>query len=444
MVIRVVPSTQPRAVEPDSDPDRVSARIREFVRTTPARLTVLGVGLVVVAIVSGTVAAVQVADRQQTLDALHSEVEPLAYAAQDLYSALSVADAAAATAFISGGVEPTAVRDRYTTAISEASADLVDASAGIEQSDAVSHDLLTQLSVGVPVYTGLVETARTNNRDEHPVGSAYLSEASNLMQSTLLPLAERLHSVQAARVVRTQAEFATPPWPAIVLLVVTLVSLVVAQVLLARGTRRRLNAGLIVASLAVAASLGWLVTAGVVSAAATSRALDEGARPLSDLTAGRILAQQARSDETLGLVRRDFTGSFDAQFRHHVDDLGEALGALAEDGGHAVADQIASARHALDGWSTAHVRLMTMLSRGDWTGATEVAIGPGNDGAAAEYAQADSSLSTAIEETRTELRGGIERAVTTLTGLSAGTLVLAAVAVAGIAAGVWPRLREYQ
>lgn len=412
-------------------------------RTTPAQITALGIGLIVIAIVSGAVAAAQVTDRERTLDTLHSEVEPLAHAAQDIYSSLSIADAAATTAFLAGGIEPAEVRDRYTLSISDASADLVDAAAGIDESDTTSHDLLARLSVGVPIYTGLIETARVNNRSGQPVGSAYLSEASSMMQSTLLPLAEQLHTVQAARVVQMQAEFATPPWLAIALLMVAVVALVVAQLLLAKWTRRRLNAGLILASVAVAASLAWLVIAGLLSAASTARALDAGARPLAELTTGRIITQQARADETLGLVRRDFSGRYDEQFQQRLADLDALLEGVARGSLREGADEVAVADRAQEAWSEAHRRLMTLLDRGDWDGAVSVAVGPAG-GSAIQYATADAYLTHAIDETRSELRSGVARAVDTLTGLATGTIALAALAVAGIAAGLWPRLREYQ
>ena len=41
----------------------------------------------------------------------------------------------------------------------------------------------------------LIEIARTNNREGNPVGSSYLSEASGLMQSTILPDAAQLYQV---------------------------------------------------------------------------------------------------------------------------------------------------------------------------------------------------------------------------------------------------------
>ncbi len=68
-------------------------------------------------VVSGIVAAQMVTSRKATHDQLLGTTEPLANAAQDLYSALSVADAAAVTGFISGGIEPEVVRDRYEQAI---------------------------------------------------------------------------------------------------------------------------------------------------------------------------------------------------------------------------------------------------------------------------------------------------------------------------------------
>ncbi len=440
----VIPSTRPRAA-PDDAGRGTGARVRRLARTTPARLAAVGVALIAATLVSGTIAAVQVADRVHTLETLHGEVEPLAYAAQDLYSSLSVADAAAATAFISGGVEPPQVRDRYVRAIAEASISLVDAAAGIDQSDATSHDLVTRLSVELPRYTGLVETARAHNRNWQPVGSAYLSEASHLMQSTLLPAADQLHAVQATNVVRTQSAFVTPPWPAIAALLVTLVLLILAQVLLAHWTRRRLNAGLVLATVAVALPLSWLVVAGVVSASATSRALAEGAYPMADLTAARILTQQARSDETLGLVRRDFAGAFDNQFRRHVAELDAELDALtSDDTPAAVRDRVVAAQAARADWAAAHERLVTLLVQGDWTGATTVAVGDDPADAAAHYTAADTNLSTAITETRARLRNGVERAVTILTGLMEGTLVLTGVAIVSVTAGLWPRLREYR
>jgi hypothetical protein len=99
-----------------------------------------------------------------------------------IYGALSLANTTAATAFLSGGVEPQEVRDRYDAAIGQASAGLVTASNGVSPNDIHSLTLLADLSNELALYTGIVATARANNRAGHPIGVAYLSESCTLMQ----------------------------------------------------------------------------------------------------------------------------------------------------------------------------------------------------------------------------------------------------------------------
>ncbi len=119
----------------------------------------------------------------------------MSFAAGQLYTTLSVADAAAATAFIAG-TEPRAVRQRYEQAITDASVAVTRASSGL--TDEALVQLLGRLNAQLSVYTGLVETARTNNRAGNPVGSSYLSEASALMQTQILPNAQRLYEETSA------------------------------------------------------------------------------------------------------------------------------------------------------------------------------------------------------------------------------------------------------
>jgi hypothetical protein len=88
-----------------------------------------------------------------------------------IYGALSLANTTAATAFLSGGVEPQDVRDRYDAAIGQASAGLVTASNGVSPNDIHSLTLFTDLSNELPLYTGIVATARANNRAGHPIRS---------------------------------------------------------------------------------------------------------------------------------------------------------------------------------------------------------------------------------------------------------------------------------
>jgi hypothetical protein len=453
MVDRVVPSIEPRSLPP-SEATSVSAEderallrreLQAFMSSTPGRLTVVGLILIAITLIAGLLATAAIENRQANLDLLLVETEPLANSAQNLYSALSLADAAAATAFISGGLEPADVRDRYTQSIGEASAEIVQASAGLDSTDLAGHSALTTISTDLSVYTGLVETARANNRVGNPVGAAYLSEASQLMQTSLLPMAQQLHASQETLVSQVQRDFETPPWWPIVAFVLVLCALVGTQVYFSRKSRRRFNLGLILASIAVAAALLWLLTVGLVSALATGRALDAGAEPLHELTEARIMAQQARTVETLTLARRDSTAEDNVTFTRKVDALRDTLERLQNDDRARVnSDVLTAALDSRKQWVAAHTRMYDRLGNGDFNSAAAITIGAGEQDSAAEYGRLDHELWQGIVDSRTNLRSDVSYASRVLAASAPGMTVLAVLGVAGIFIGFWPRLREYQ
>ena len=110
--------------------------------------------------------------------------EPLSFDAQQIYQSLSDADATEAAAFLAG-LEPPAARQRYLADVARA-ASYLEAATAAAGGQGQAHRL-TVLSTELPVYTGLVESARADNRLGLPVGAAYLAEASELMRSRLLP-----------------------------------------------------------------------------------------------------------------------------------------------------------------------------------------------------------------------------------------------------------------
>ncbi|TQC46804.1 hypothetical protein EEB14_23865 [Rhodococcus sp. WS4] len=452
VVLREAPSIEPHgsgalSAAADDDVDPAVARrkeLRAFLASTPAKLTALGALLVLLSLTAGFVAASTVNGREATLDSVLAETEPLSFSAQNLYSALSVADAAATTAFISGGLEPPELRDTYSQAIGTASADLVYASGGLAASDVDSRRLLASISTELSVYSGLVESARANNRTGHPVGAAYLSEASTLMQTSMLPMAQELHALQESDVADTQRNYSRPPWFALILILVALVALLVVQIVIARLSRRTFNLGLMLASACTAILLVWMLVAGLVSSLDTNRALTQGARPMHELTAARILAQQARTEETLKLVRRDSNGDYDAIFEDKSSRLDALLSQYPREDRAVGRDEVARAQEAWTGWSSAHDRMNEILARGDFVTAATVAIGPGPSDSAAQFTAVDDALTDGIASARDHLRSNVASAARVLTALGSGALVLTLIAFAGIIIGLWPRLREYQ
>lgn len=131
--------------------------------TTPGRLSVIAVGLVLLSLVAGLVATLSAQNKDDTISGLIDHREPLAVAAQQVFRSLSDADATAASAFLSVGTEPPALRQKYEQDIAEAGSALAKSAsdtAGVGDA-AQQVDILNQK---IPVYTGIVETARANNR----------------------------------------------------------------------------------------------------------------------------------------------------------------------------------------------------------------------------------------------------------------------------------------
>ncbi|WP_040799229.1 hypothetical protein [Nocardia higoensis] len=416
------------------DPENV----RAFANSSPGLLIAAGLLLIALCASAAVVASGTVGDRQLALDVLLTETEPDAHSAHRLYTSMSIADAAAATAFISGGLEPQTVRDRYTRAVGEAAAELV-IGAGDSAADI---RLRTGIATGLPVYTGLVETARADNRSGYPVGAAYLSEASHQMQGTLLPMAEELEDHRSAAVDEAARRHVVPPWTAIVLLLVALGALAWVQTMLARRWRRMLNPGLLAASAAMLILLAWTVIGGSISAAAMTSGRDEGTVPGSRLVESRILTHQARTAETLKLARRDASGDYDRIFDESTARITDLLEGYSDSA--PATDEVGEAGVALARWLASHERMNEALARGDYTGAAEVATGSGASESAAAVDMLDSALDDALAQTRAHQREHTWRAARALDFLAPGALVLGLLAIGGVCAGLWPRLREYR
>ncbi|MUL85384.1 MULTISPECIES: hypothetical protein [unclassified Mycolicibacterium] len=415
-----------------ADAEEQDRPVVDFLRATPGRIALMAVVLIAAVLTVGVAASATVSHRQRQLETLRSHTEPLADAAQRIYSALSSANTTAATAFLAGGVEPRDVRDRYDAAIGEASAGLVTASNGVSPNDIHSLKLLTDLSNQLAVYTGMMATARESNRDGRPIGVAYLSESSALLQQSILPDAERLYRAQADVVTASGRSAVTPP--AVVVGAALAVGLLVfAQVFLARRSRRRLNAGLVLASVLMTVLTVWLTVAGLVVVHAVSGARTEGGEPLDSAVTARILVQQARADEILGLLKRGSDNRFDIRFDERTAQIGKLLDKHAVDG----------AKDALRGWMASHDAIRTKLGDGDYRGAVAIARDEGPQHSTAQFTRLDQALGDEIARLRDRQRAGITHAYLALSTLPAGAAALGVLAALAVAAGVAPRLSEY-
>ena len=432
------PSSEPLAQRTPTEPTHSRWW---FVNTTPGRILAIGAVLAMLGVLSAFAISTTINERQLQLTNVLDHTEPLAFAAGQLYTTLSVADAAAATALISGS-EPRAVRQRYEQAITDAAVAVTRASSGLTNPELV--ELLGRTNARLAVYTGLIETARTNNRMGNPVGSSYLSEASALMQQTILPDAQRLYEA-TSRLVDAETSASTKiPAPVIIIVAVTLLFGAFAHRWLARHTKRRVNIGLVVGGLAIAVMIVWVGTALAVSTAGSRAAKNTAAESLRTVTNLAITAQQARADETLSLIRR---GDEDVRKRSYYqrvdlmrDELRDYLARkdTIDKSGLAQADQL------LEKWRQADERINEYIKTGDYQAATQVALGTGQDDSTPAFDKLNEALSQGSQESRTQLRNDISSARRVLSGTTVGGAMLSVGAALAVALGLWPRMSEYR
>jgi len=416
---------------------------------TPGRLRLLLVGLVLLSLVWGAVAAWVVSQRASGANDVVGTSEPLSLDGQQIYRALSAADATEATAFLAGGLEPLAARRHYLADIAQAASHLESATAAAGHSPAARN--LATLSADLPVYAGEVETARADNRLGLPLGAAYLREASGLMRGTLLPAAREV-SGQADRQLSAASGQATGLPLALVLLAVAVVTgyvLFRAQRWLFRRTNRVLNPGLVVASVAAVVSLLWLAVALVVARADLLQARAQGSAPVAALAQADIAALRAHADESLTLIDAGGDDSFQADFLAVQHQLGPGPGTLLTAAvtaarGSPGADAAASAAITAIAWYPAHRTVRFLDDNGKHIQAIHLVTTPGPDHSGTLFTRLDGLLTRAIATDQAVFKANAAAGAGAFTGLEAGVIVLALIMAAGCARGLGTRLAEYR
>jgi hypothetical protein len=432
------PSTEPLGSRSPTEP----AQPRWwFLATTPGRILSIGLILAILGGLSAFATSTTINQRQTALTTVWNHTEPLAFAAGRLYTTLSVADAAAATAFIAAA-EPRLVRQRYEQAITDAAVAVTRASSGLTDEPLVQ--LLGRINAELAVYTGLIEIARTNNRAGNPVGSSYLSEASALMQSTILPDAQQLYHETSKRV--DDETTASTQIPAPVLLVVTTTAGfgLFSHRWLARRTKRRVNPGLVAGALGILVMVVWVGTALFISTSGSRSAKDTAAESLKTVTNMSISAQQARADETLSLIRRGDEEVRKQSFYERIDAMHQQLDEYLSRSDAVDKADLQGADALLAQWRRADDRINSYISVGNYQAATQVALGTGEDDSTPAFDKLDHALGKAMEQSRNQLREDILNARRGLSGATVGAIVLSLGAAVAVALGLWPRLNEYR
>jgi hypothetical protein len=279
------------------------AWVRDRLATTPGRLVLVSIMVVAGAVVFGAIATGAEQSRERAAKAARSQTEPLLAHAANLYSALSDANATEATALLSGGLEPPAKRARYLADLRVASNAL---STLARESGTSATGALNTIADQLPVYSGLVESARANSRQGFPVGAAYLRAAVLVSTTKMLPAADLIYRTEARQLGDDYISGTsnTSLTTFIVAGTVALILLLLAQWYVTRISRRILNVGMLVATVVVAAVSVWGVVALINEQNSLSGAQQHGSDSVEVLSAASVLLSRAQGDLSLTLVNR--------------------------------------------------------------------------------------------------------------------------------------------
>jgi hypothetical protein len=439
----ISPSTGPTPIAARS-PRRVGAARRRAlaVGTTPGWLRAVSTLVVIVALAGGIVGLFSALARHNSADSAVRQAAPLVEIGQTVHTALSDADSTIAGAFLAGTVIPPGSQSRYADDVASVASGLTELTSK-GGTDPALLSAARSLAVDTPIYAGIVQTAVANNRQGFPVAAAYLSEANNLMRTTMLPAAARLDAAAQNQLNHDndRATASIPLIATIVLLVATLLGLLLLQVGVTRRFRRLLNLPLVLATVLVVVVGVWAIAATGAEHRAITKGQRQGVAPLSTLAEARTLAFQARGDDELTLVTRDAVATYQQDYASTIARLRAVL-AVGPSKNWTPAEQAAltAANAAVDSYELQHQLVRKADSGGDLT----VAIRLDRTAAAAAAAQLDQVLGGGISAAATSFDASASSAASDVDGVGWWWLGLMVIAALAVLVGIEPRIREYR
>jgi hypothetical protein len=422
--------------------------VGSWLRTTPGRMrlasVLLLVGLLVVGVVAGTAARA----RGNAARDVGLESAPELVAAQNLYVALSDADATATTIFLTPGTEPADLRSRYLQDIDDAGRYLALVTRTIGTAPE-SHQAATTIAEQLPSYTARIDTARANLRQGFPVGQAYQRDGSALMRNTILPAATTLYERAARSLDDTYGSGTSTRELVFVIVagVLLLALLVGVQIYVGRRTHRVLNPWLVAATVLVLIVLVWTVTRFSSEQDALVRAQRNGSDSMQIFSTARLLTLRLQSDDNLALVERGTGDAYISDFKTYRARLGgkDGTGGLLGDAA-AIAprtstegDVNALAQHFV-GFTKAHDQVRTLDTNGNY----DQAVTTSTETEAKAASALDDALGSQIEASRGRLDSAAADARSGFDALDVAIPLLAVLAAVLVLIGLQRRIGEYR
>jgi hypothetical protein len=440
--VTAAPFTATRARQEPAETE-VLAQPRQARISTPGILRTAVVVLTVGVIVFGLVVNRTAAARRRAAHEVATAASARLTDAADAYVELADADAAESTAFLQGPVESPLLRQRYDRDLRAAAQHLTAlAGGGAADARAATQTVTQQL----PVYAGLVDSARANNLLGNAVGAAYLHQASSsVMRRTILPQTTSIYE-DAARDfdANDHAGMAASEILAVLVVGALLLALLIGtQIYLAVRTRRILNVGLVIATVLVLAVGVWSLVAFGAERDALRRSQRDGSDPLQLLSTARILTLRQIGDDNLELIERGAVDTYRPEFEVAAEQLGGSRGLIAQAG---TATRGTGAAQAMRQLTSTYAQFLgdhnsakNANDRDNYLGA--VAVTTGNQ--ARDFQALDAAYQRVLADARTELNRQSRQAEDALTGLAVGAAFFIVLATTAVVLGLRRRIEEY-
>ena len=392
------------------------------VEDVPRLLNRLQVAAVAVCLVFGVLAAMLQLLGWQANGRAADNTEQLVRV-QEIQSSLLRADALATNAFLVGGLEPAEQRAEYDAALDDVLRGITDAA----EAQPADREALAALNSEVAAYASAIAQARDNNRQGFPIGSEYLQEAGRDLRAEALPIIQELVSANSERA-EDEMSGQHPIWLFWVG-ILALAALWWVNRQIAKRFHRRFNVGLAAAAAAIAVVTLLAVFLAQDQSGDNDALVDGSYQDAADGAAVRTLANDAKANESLLLVKRGSGQEFQDAWLEaaaQVEDLasGDTLTAWGR-------------------YVPLHEEIVALDASGDWTGAVQAATTRADDGASAALDAVDRSAQAdadqAAEQTTDTLRSGRTYALV----LTTATLLVGLVAGALCAWGINQRRKEY-
>ena len=402
---------------------------------TPGRMRLYGAVAVLGCLVFGLFAFIAATSRSSALASARSDAAQLVRV-QAIRTNLVFADANLTNAFLVGGLEPPAARSAYQQGITAASTTLAEAS-GVNSHDA---DVLADVNDVVTKYTGLVESARANNRLGYPLGAAYLRQATQLLRTDALPPLEDLGKTEQTRIAHSYSSSAHAMYWLVVGLLAALVVMLFAQAWLSGRTRRLFNLPLVTATAAVLVVGVVLVAIMAWSQSKANHTRSNAYFATVELATARIDAFDAKSAESLTLIARGSGQAYDASFKNLAANASLILDDAAQRGG--AKEQ--AAKKAFTSYMQVHNEIRSLDDKGNWDDAVKRATGAGANDANAAFGTFNTASTEALTQRSSQLRKDLGTARAPLVPFAWIALIVGVAAAVASVRGMSLRLREYR